>query len=392
MSHIFVSHVEEDADVALGIALGLEQAGFSTWCYELDSVAGVSYLLQTKQAIERSGAVVVVISAHSLGSSQMTKEVVRAHESGKHFAPVLRGIAHAEFQTRQPEWREAIGSATSIVVPAHGVAEILPRVVDGLRALGIRPKRRPDAARIAAIRRLLAELAAQPVPQAPPLPPAGGWIERQPAASARPLGRLMRGIAADVARRPRPYALAAAAICGVILIAVLVKAVLPGGGGNGNSDEHAGAVAPASATTTPRPTNTSIPTVTPTVAAGKPTAAPKTPTSTQGTAVAAGAPPFGKADTFAMVAAPDCVAPGGRIEATWSAVDEEGGVDLIALFPAAAQNTEYRNYPWQYVYSVGGSAIFAAPEPPGPYEVRLVRNSIHLAASNPVTVSNDCPQ
>jgi hypothetical protein len=30
MSHIFIAHVEEDADIALEIALSLEEAGFRT--------------------------------------------------------------------------------------------------------------------------------------------------------------------------------------------------------------------------------------------------------------------------------------------------------------------------------------------------------------------------
>lgn len=69
MSHIFVSHVEEDAEVALVIALGLEEAGYSTWCYEVNSIPGPSYLTQTGLAVKQSEAVVVVISSHSLGSS-----------------------------------------------------------------------------------------------------------------------------------------------------------------------------------------------------------------------------------------------------------------------------------------------------------------------------------
>ena len=31
MAHIFISHVKEDADVALEVAEGLEKAGYSTW-------------------------------------------------------------------------------------------------------------------------------------------------------------------------------------------------------------------------------------------------------------------------------------------------------------------------------------------------------------------------
>jgi hypothetical protein len=138
MSHIFVAHVEEDADIALGIALGLEEAGYRTWCYEVDSVVGTSYIVRTGEAVAESEAVAVIISTHSLNSSQVTKEVVRAHESGRNFLPILRGISHVGFQQRQPEWREAIGSATSINMPEEGIASLVPLVIEGVKSLGIK--------------------------------------------------------------------------------------------------------------------------------------------------------------------------------------------------------------------------------------------------------------
>ena len=158
MSHVFIAHVEEDADVALQIALGLEEAGYQTWCYEVNSIPGTSYIVRTGEAVEQSLAVVIIISPNSLGSAQVTKEVVRAHESAKHFVPVLRDITHAEFQKRQPEWREAIGSATSVRIPGEGVATIVPLVIDGLRALKIHPASKPDSRRIDLIRKTLSEL------------------------------------------------------------------------------------------------------------------------------------------------------------------------------------------------------------------------------------------
>jgi hypothetical protein len=158
VSDVFIAHVEEDADVALEIALGLEEAGYSTWCYEVDSIPGPSYLLQTGQAVERAKAVVIVISPHSLGSRQVTKEVVRAHESGKEFIPVLRGITHIEFQHRQPEWREAVGAAASIGIPLEGITSIISRIVSGLKALDIQPALKTEPARIVQIGKALGEL------------------------------------------------------------------------------------------------------------------------------------------------------------------------------------------------------------------------------------------
>jgi hypothetical protein len=140
---IFISHTEEDADVAFAVAHGIELAGYSTWYYERDGVPGPAYLAQVGEAIERARAVVLVISPDSLGSSQVTNEVVRAYESGRPFLPVLRNITHAEFQQRQPVWRQALGASTSISIPPEGVPGIVERVIAGLRALGIQPGAQP---------------------------------------------------------------------------------------------------------------------------------------------------------------------------------------------------------------------------------------------------------
>ena len=134
---VFISHIEEDEASATTIAHGLEAAGFTTWYFERDSNPGLSYLVQVHGAIERSAVVVVLISPFSIGSHQMTKEVVRAHETGKPFIPVRFNISHAEFQRRQPEWSIAMGAASSIPVPVAGVAAIVPRIVMGLRQLQV---------------------------------------------------------------------------------------------------------------------------------------------------------------------------------------------------------------------------------------------------------------
>ncbi len=167
MSDIFIAHVEEDARTALEIAIGLEETGYSTWCYEIDSIPGPSYLIQTGKAIEESKAIVVVISPHSVASRQVTREIIRAHESGKEFIPILLGITHSEFQSRQPEWREVLAAAASKSIPPEGVAPILPGIINGLRTLGIAPNLKPDTAKIRQIRSVLDELREQSVPEKP---------------------------------------------------------------------------------------------------------------------------------------------------------------------------------------------------------------------------------
>lgn len=94
---VFISHVEEDADLAVGLASELELAGFTTWYYERDTLRGPSYLLQVADAIGDASVVLVVISTHALSSHQVTAEVVRAYEREKPFVPLLVDISHAEY-------------------------------------------------------------------------------------------------------------------------------------------------------------------------------------------------------------------------------------------------------------------------------------------------------
>ncbi len=184
VADVFISHVSEDSALALEIAHELERAGYSTWCYELDAVTGPSYLLQTGQAIERCRVCLVVITPNALGSRQMTREIERAHEEGTHLVPVLQGVAHEEFQKRQPEWREAIGTATSVRIGRGGVAAALDRLVAGLAALGVPRSDGRGAERLGVIRAAIDELLDHAAP-ADAVPNASAESPRAPTTPAR---------------------------------------------------------------------------------------------------------------------------------------------------------------------------------------------------------------
>ncbi len=199
MPDVFISHVEEDTDVAEEIARGLEAAGYATWYYERDSLAGVPYLEQVGLEIDRCQALVLIVSPASWGSFQVTREVERAYEGGKRLIPVLRGVTHAEFQTRQQIWRQAVGTAASVSIPPAGVGAILPRITAGLKFLGIEPSGQPVTVQ------------GEPPQPAPP-PTAQG--------KPRPAGQviaLIQGIIGHYGFSIRVWA----AVAGVILVAVL---------------------------------------------------------------------------------------------------------------------------------------------------------------------------
>ena len=231
MSDIFISHVEADAQIALETALGLEEAGYTTWCYQIDSVPGLSYLIQTGQAIEQAKAVLLVISSSSLASHQITREVVRAHESGKHFLPLLRDVTHIEFTQRQPEWREAMGAATSMRIPSEGIVGIIPRVIAGLKALGIYPKQKPDKARIGLIKDELGRAE----------PTAETLVDVKAAPSVKP-SKKTKGL-----RLNKPTIIG---ISSAVFIAIVIVTVIGLKGGLGNLGKGTGPL-PTSSTATP---------------------------------------------------------------------------------------------------------------------------------------------
>jgi hypothetical protein len=139
MADVFISHVAEDGQIAKSLSDAIKEAGFTTWLYEFDTVAGVSYLIQVVTAIDQAKAFLLLISRNSLGSHQVSTEVVRAHESQKAFVPILIDVSHAEFQKRQPEWRAAIGASTSLKLDGPDLSLVLPRIIAGLKALLTQP-------------------------------------------------------------------------------------------------------------------------------------------------------------------------------------------------------------------------------------------------------------
>lgn len=136
MADVYLSHVPEDTAAAEELAAALTAGGFSCWPESE----------RTPAALEKSKVVVVLASPEALASIRVTGEVVHAHESGRPCVPVLLGMSHVEMTARQPEWRVALGAATSIEVPDEGIAAIAPRVLAGVAALAAPPPRSRGAA------------------------------------------------------------------------------------------------------------------------------------------------------------------------------------------------------------------------------------------------------
>lgn len=136
---IFVSYVEEDGDVAHEIAKHLEAHGYSSWYYERDCPAGADYFEETFKAISDCEAMAIIISPRSLPSDQITREIVRAVEANKATLPLLLDLTHDEYAHRRPGWKQAMAAANATRLRAGEIPGIIPALVAGLHAKGIRP-------------------------------------------------------------------------------------------------------------------------------------------------------------------------------------------------------------------------------------------------------------
>jgi hypothetical protein len=144
MADIFVSHVEEDQELAETLSGVLQETEYSTWLYERDALPGVSYLVQTGEAIHECKAFLLLVTPFSLGSNQVTVEIIRAFEEGKPIFGLRNGVSHSDLQRRQPEWRQAIGSSATVPVDRANVREAAARILGGLQRLSITPSRQCD--------------------------------------------------------------------------------------------------------------------------------------------------------------------------------------------------------------------------------------------------------
>src|ERR1700683_3425486 len=136
---VLVSYVEEDGGVAHEIAEQLESHGYSSWYYERDCPAGADYFEETSKAISYCEAMAIIISPRSLPSDQITREIVRAVEANKATLPLLLDLTHVEYARRRPGWKQAMAAANATRLRAKEIPGIIPALVAGLNAKGIKP-------------------------------------------------------------------------------------------------------------------------------------------------------------------------------------------------------------------------------------------------------------
>ena len=220
---VVICYAEEDSELAVRIANGLEAAGFSTWYYERDSVPGPPHIDQTTDAIESAEVVVLVISPRSIVAPQVESEVICAHEANKHFIPLLYELSHAEFEQQKPNWRRYLRAAASVRITPESVPAVLPRIVKGLERLREHTSRPPPPSP----ERGLDSGQTRPEPKRP----ARATDEHKGPASDEPGERAKQKVIEDERRRSRRRRVARwvlSSIAGAVLVGVVAYLLFGG--------------------------------------------------------------------------------------------------------------------------------------------------------------------
>jgi hypothetical protein len=131
----FISYIEEDGPTARALAQELRVQGQSTWTYEEDGVAGISYLTQVHHAIESCRAFVLIASTKSVHAHQVICEVEQAHEREKMIIAVRVGLTHQQFISENPILRMATGTAVTLFLGEGSVPSVATHIARGLSSL-----------------------------------------------------------------------------------------------------------------------------------------------------------------------------------------------------------------------------------------------------------------
>jgi TIR domain len=130
-AHVFISYVDTDSSVALGITKELRKLGHETWTYEENGLPGHSYLEQVHAAIQRCDAFVLLASTDSLKSHQVRREAETAYEQQKFVIPIRLKVSHDQLQAL-PIFRMVSGTAVSLPTDGTNLTTVAERIAASL--------------------------------------------------------------------------------------------------------------------------------------------------------------------------------------------------------------------------------------------------------------------
>jgi len=208
---IFISFASKDVKVALTLCPAIESRGFKCWISARDILAGENFQVAIVKALRRAKVLLLVFTANSNTSEEMTKELALASQQKMMVIPlrvedVAPGDAFAyEFATRQwidafADWEFSIEQLCKRIGHALETGEEHPEA-EAVSTVGPSVKPEPEPEPVAKTAEPAPRPAARPEParaKAPPPPPKpAAPNDNEAADESRPAG-LRRLVVAGV--------------------------------------------------------------------------------------------------------------------------------------------------------------------------------------------------
>lgn len=143
----YVGHVAEESLLAKQIGDELERKQYACWFYGRDAIPGVPFAAQSKAAIERSQAVILLISRPAMRSADVEREIEHAHRIGCPILPLLVDMSREEFEKLAPAWCRMLGASPMIEFRrSDSLRDMLDRIAAAAETLDISTDERIVAA------------------------------------------------------------------------------------------------------------------------------------------------------------------------------------------------------------------------------------------------------
>lgn len=134
----YIAHVAEESQLARQIGDALERKRYSCWYYGRDAIPGVSYISQSRAAMDRSQGVVLLISRSAVSSADFARELEHARHTGCPLLPFLIDISREEIEKLAPTWCRTLGASPMIELRRSApLRETIERIALSAKTLSI---------------------------------------------------------------------------------------------------------------------------------------------------------------------------------------------------------------------------------------------------------------
>ena len=139
-TEIHISETSSESLIARRLADAFESQGYVTWYYQRDALPGIPLGRQVYESLQSTRAAVLLISRSALSSHDFAEEVMSAQRLGRTCLPILIDMSLEEFDSHQPIWRPALGTAVAIELDRDDINKTLVRIQAAITQLGIKPR------------------------------------------------------------------------------------------------------------------------------------------------------------------------------------------------------------------------------------------------------------